>query len=547
MTSFFVRYNLGGKTYETTSPACDGLKVDVVFDGERLTASIDAAEGVTIDKFWVDIPYAYNANKRCFVNGYQSWTDSKEYAVDGHMDTFSRLAEWGVKSVFMRRTGLGRAGETFWREYPRKKGVFYGFSYGYVREGDKYDLFASLSEREGYTIVTFDVSAGIVRIEKDLEGETFGGESKVLDAVVLSGSHDEVFDRWFDAMGVKCSTIGRKSGYTTWYNYYGGVTQAIVERDLKALAEMPQKVDIFQIDDGHQACIGEWLNTDRKKFPSGMKAAADKIHEAGMLAGLWLAPFAATRGSFIYKEHPDWLVKGKDGKPYPAGPNWGVFYPIDFYNKDAAAYIRKFFDAVLREWGYDLVKLDFLYAACVVPMHGKSRGRIMCEAMDFIRDCVGDKLIIGCGVPLMPAFGKVDFCRIGPDVALNWSYSTHKTREDVGTAKTVLCTIFRRGLDGRAFFNDPDVFLLRDNNISMPMQKRKLLAKINGLFGSLLFVSDTVSRYTDEQRAVFADTVRPKDVQVQSADLDGDILTVKYAEDGEAKTLRFDYKTGEEK
>ena len=40
MTSFFVRYNLGGKTYETTSPACDGLKVDVVFDGERLTESM---------------------------------------------------------------------------------------------------------------------------------------------------------------------------------------------------------------------------------------------------------------------------------------------------------------------------------------------------------------------------------------------------------------------------------------------------------------------------------------------------------------------------
>ncbi|EKC48560.1 hypothetical protein OBE_15116, partial [human gut metagenome] len=39
----------------------------------------------------------------------------------------------------------------------------------------------------------------------------------------------------------------------------------------------------------------------------------------------------------------------------------------------------------------------------------------MCEAMDFLRECVGEKMILGCGVPLMPAFGKVDYCRIGAD------------------------------------------------------------------------------------------------------------------------------------
>ncbi len=35
-----------------------------------------------------------------------------------------------------------------------------------------------------------------------------------------------------------------------------------------------------------------------------------------------------------------------------------------------------------------------------------------------VRECCGDKLILGCGVPLMPAFGKVDYCRIGSDISL---------------------------------------------------------------------------------------------------------------------------------
>src|SRR5699024_6918480 len=112
---------------------------------------------------------------------------------------------------------------------------------------------------------------------------------------------------------------------------------------------------------------------------------------------------------------------------------------------------------------------------------------------DLLRECCGDKLILGCGVPLMPAFGKVDYCRIGADVTNYWSPARKTTREDVSVPHAVNNTIFRRHLDGRAFMNDPDVFLLRNTNMKMNLEKRELLAKINSLFGSLLFISDNVS------------------------------------------------------
>ena len=111
-----------------------------------------------------------------------------------------------------------------------------------------------------------------------------------------------------------------------------------------------------------------------------------------------------------------------------------------------------------------MVKLDFLYAACILPIHNKTRGEIMCDAMDLIRECCGDKLVLGCGVPLMPAFGKVDFCRIGADAGLDWRRHLYINREAVSTCHTVNNSIFRRHLDGRAFMNDPDVFLLRESN-----------------------------------------------------------------------------------
>jgi len=65
--------------------------------------------------------------------------------------------------------------------------------------------------------------------------------------------------------------------------------------------------------------------------------------------------------------------------------------------------------------------------------------------------------------------------------------------------------------------NDPDVFMLRDNNMFMPMEKRKLIAKINSTFGGLLFISDDVSRYNEEQKAALRETFAQKDVKIISA------------------------------
>ena len=61
--------------------------------------------------------------------------------------------------------------------------------------------------------------------------------------------------------------------------------------------------------------------------------------------------------------------------------------------------------------GFEFFKLDFLYAVAVVPQNGKSRAKIMYDAMNFIREELKDKTILGCGVPMGASFGKVDYCR----------------------------------------------------------------------------------------------------------------------------------------
>ena len=63
-----------------------------------------------------------------------------------------------------------------------------------------------------------------------------------------------------------------------------------------------------------------------------MKYIANAVHEKGLLAGLWLAPFSCARDSKVAKEHPEWLVKNSKGKPALGSIIWGA-YIIDFYVK----------------------------------------------------------------------------------------------------------------------------------------------------------------------------------------------------------------------
>ena len=95
--------------------------------------------------------------------------------------------------------------------------------------------------------------------------------------------------------------------------------------------------------------------------------------------------------------------------------------PSCFSFPEVREYIRFVIETLVNEWGYKLLKLDFLYAACIVARKDKSRGQLMQEAMEFLRDCAGDAMILACGVPLASAFGIADYCRIGCDVSLDWN------------------------------------------------------------------------------------------------------------------------------
>ena len=110
----------------------------------------------------------------------------------------------------------------------------------------------------------------------------------------------------------------------------------------------------------------------------------------------------------------------------------------------------------------------------------------------------------------MPAFGLVDYCRIGCDVGLDWNdklYMRIIHRERVSTKQSISITICRRQLNHRAWGNDPDVFFLRDENLSLTPEEKEYLFTVNALLSGILLTSDNFSKY-DEKKIELIGKVR---------------------------------------
>lgn len=547
---FRLKYSLAGAVYETVGYSGPHFSVITVNDESGVKLTLIPSRPITLISASLEFWHEYEKNEKFFVNGYQSWTTSGEMSAE---DIYRGTTPLAGVTKYTKDMAITSGDYAFTRYEPRP-GFFHSFTYTYLRRGGEFELFGSLSERNGYTVFYSDMEKHIFSVEKDVEGLTISEPYEMFDIVRVVGGYDEVFDKYFAAMGLPAKKrIDRLTGYTSWYNYFQKIDENIILRDLKGLSRARESVNIFQIDDGYEPFVGDWLDYNGKDFPNGMKTVADAVHREGYLAGIWLAPFNVQRGkSRILKEHPDWLIRNPDGKPQLGCVAWGGAYTLDIYNPEVREHLKKVFDTVLNDWGYDMVKLDFLYSQCRTPRDNKTRGTIMCEAMDFLRECVGDKLILGCGVPLGPAFGVVDACRISCDVDLSYGgkfYNSMSINNELPSAQNAINnSMFRRHLNGRAFLNDPDVFFLRDHNLTFTWEQKLLLAKINNLFGRVLFVSDDAGEYSEAELEVLKETFRESDAKILDvkcvgARADGN-YEIKFIENGEEKLLYFNLFTG---
>lgn len=465
------------------------------FHGDQIyKVSLEPKTTLLLQSFSINCQLNYAESNGIYCNGFQSWTESKLF------EKYEMLK--GQRSLLKK---IGEAyGDGLFYTYSGKKGIVHSWTYTYVKQPHrKIEFLGSLNDEIGYTIFEHHGLTNQLLIKKDCEGMIYS-DSGILVSLFSSHAPESLcFKNYFDAQQLNSIPVQPAIGWTSWYYYYTNISEKIIEDNLNAFKDNNVPIELFQIDDGYQKAVGDWLNFN-ERFPNGLKNIVDKIHNQGVKAGLWLAPFACEHKSFIVKEKPDWIVKDANGKFLKIGfnPLWSYwFYALDIYNEEVRSYLRNVFHTIFNEWKFDLVKLDFLYGTAIVPRNGKSRGQIMFEAMQFVRECAGDKMILGCGVPLSAAKGTTDYCRIGPDIHLSWDFALLKwirARERPSTLNAIHNTISRRHLSGKWFWNDPDVFILRKNKNILSFDEKYALLLANLLFGHLLFTSDNISEYYDE-------------------------------------------------
>lgn len=291
-------------------------------------------------------------------------------------------------------------------------------------------LLGFVGSRRHFSTVTVDRRTGLLYGTAHLEGIEIppGGSFQAHPFVLIFGeTPSQCLDAYMDKYS---SEVPRRSCNTSlWGSWNAGFHDRFSARDLEENLDRlvpsgaPPLVEYFQLDDGYQKALGDWLHTN-SRLPYGLEAFARMVHRKGLKPGIWLAPFAVSRDSSVFRNHPDWLVKNSSGRPAMAGLMPGrltlrPYFGLDVTVPEAGQWLATLFHTLV-EWGFMLFKLDYLAAGalrghradpCCTSAQAYSLG------LSIIRTAVGDLPLMGALAPLLAGAGWMDIQRVSTDVS----------------------------------------------------------------------------------------------------------------------------------
>ena len=533
-----IEYQIKGESpFLHTDKTNDDMEVKVEERGNRHIVSIVAKKYLVLTRGKIDGVHEFEDDDVFPTNGYQSWTDTTERTL-GEKGTERDVKK--LPKILLKTFGFDRYGDATF--YPYKPDTLHGYNIFYVK-GKKQLFSFNYNFKTAYVIYEINKKTKKLAILSDVYGLVVKpGESVVVYDLYYCFNYEEGFRDF--SRHFQPRKANKVFGYTSWYNYYQNINEGIILRDLDAL---DSRFNLFQIDDGYETFVGDWLDIDPVKFPNGLKPIVDKIHEKGYKAGIWLAPFVAETKSKLFVEHQDWFKLTEKGELAKCGSNWSGFYALDLDKPEVQKYVQKCLQYYV-DLGFDFFKLDFLYASMIAPTYGKSRAMMSDQSYQMLRNILKDKLVLGCGANCFSSYQKFDYLRVGPDVSLIFDdvwYMKFMHRERVSTKVTLQNTIYRSIFNNHLFLNDPDVFLLRKDNIKLNNAQKESLLTINALFGSVLMTSDNVAQYDEPTRKLLEEKLN----LFYNASHVGFIkekryINIFYQLNNKTYTLRYDTKKG---
>jgi len=121
--------------------------------GQRLQVTIHPKQTVTINYLAIELYHSYQPKERIFCNGFQSWTESREFAPNEKIEPVRSFVNEKIEPVrSFVKSRIGTFGDYDFCEYPNREGCLHSWSYTYIRTGEEFALIGSLNEFTGYTL-----------------------------------------------------------------------------------------------------------------------------------------------------------------------------------------------------------------------------------------------------------------------------------------------------------------------------------------------------------------------------------------------------------
>ena len=291
------------------------------------------------------------------------------------------------------------------------------------------------------------------------------GATRESDLVFLSAEGNPLaeMERFADRAAEINGAKLRFDNFATWCSWYsgwvrqemhgfkGGLEQGMLDQAPLVAREFAGRLatTMRAVDDSDEAPYGDF---DDKTFavPNGFASLAKKLRAEGITPGVWYTPYWVSNKTKMFKEHPDWLGKTKDGEVYIEnnlyGNTSGVFDSsnpevCDVMERQARAWVER---------GYDYIMTDFLLWGTRTPRwHDPTMTKIEAYHAGLVamRRGFGDRYWLNCGAITAPAMGLADGMRISDD---NW-----------GGGSAYIYSGLRWYFHRRLWLNDPDATVMR--------------------------------------------------------------------------------------
>lgn len=153
---------------------------------------------------------------------------------------------------------------------------------------------------------------------------------------------------------------------------FTGATTEVQLEGLQNYINAGQKPDIWWMDAGWYNCDHKWYENvgtwdcDRERFPNGLGEIGKFCEDHGVRFLVWFEPERVRKNTFLWKEHPEWLLRCDSSENYL----------FDLGNPDACKWLSNYINERIDEYHIHIYRQDFNFEPLPFWLSNETEDRI---------------------------------------------------------------------------------------------------------------------------------------------------------------------------